>query len=144
VCRGGEKSRSGRKRAGPNATERRGGRPLRPPRSRTARRLRGSVAAPCEVAAVGEARVRELELERDRFQPASIEVDEEDETEVVLQLWIDRVVVEEVTEVVEDTVPEAVEEVRGVAGDQRGAGLQQRLRSGANMRDRRAVQASRQ
>jgi len=46
--------------------------------------------------------VRELELERNRIQPASIEVDEEEQTEVVPQLWVDRVVVEEVAEVVQD------------------------------------------
>src|SRR6266540_6462073 len=88
---------------------------------------------PREVAPVGEARVRELQLERDRFQPASIEIDEEKQTEVIPQLRVDRVIVEEVTEVVEDAAVEAVEEVRRVAGDQCRAGLQQRPCGGPNM-----------
>ena len=44
--------------------------------------------------------MHELELERDRFQPVSREVDEEEETEVVPQLRIDRLVVQEVSEVI--------------------------------------------
>lgn len=44
--------------------------------------------------------MHELELKRDRFQPVSREVDEEEETEVVPQLRIDRVVVQEVPEVI--------------------------------------------
>ena len=52
--------------------------------------------------------MRELELERDRFQPVSSEVDEEGETEVVPQLRVDRVVVQEVPEVVQDAAVKTV------------------------------------
>jgi hypothetical protein len=42
--------------------------------------------------------VRELELERDRFQPVSNEVDEEEEHEVVPKLRVDRAEVQEIPE----------------------------------------------
>jgi hypothetical protein len=68
--------------------------------------------------------VHELKLERDRFQPVSREVDEEEETEDVPQLRIDRLVVQEVPEIIGDVAVKTVEHVRGVAGDQRRAALQ--------------------
>jgi hypothetical protein len=45
-----------------------------------------------------EARVRELELERDRLEPVAGEVDEDEQAEIVPQLAVDAVVVEEVAE----------------------------------------------
>jgi hypothetical protein len=72
-----------------------------------------------------ESRVAELELERDGLQPqraVAVELDEEQQAEVVAQLAVDRVVVEEVAEVVQDPVLDAVEDVCRMAGDERRAG----------------------
>jgi hypothetical protein len=62
--------------------------------------------------------VREFQLEWDRLEPGACEVDEEEQAEVVAQVPVDAVVVEEVAEVVEDAWGDAVEDVRGVAGDE--------------------------
>jgi hypothetical protein len=72
--------------------------------------------------------VRELERERDRLQPVSSELDEEEETEVVPQLRVDGVVVQEVPEVVQDAAVKTVENVRGVPRDQRRAALSELAR----------------
>jgi hypothetical protein len=75
--------------------------------------------------------VRELELERDRLQLVAGKVDEEEEAEVVPQLAVDAIVVEEVAQVVEHARRYAVEDVRGVAGDEGRTGIDQRGRRSA-------------
>jgi hypothetical protein len=80
--------------------------------------------------------VGDLELERDRFESVAAEVDEEEQPEVVPQLPIDAVVIEEVAEVVEDARRDAVENVRGMSGDQRSLPPRAGACGGAHVVDR--------
>src|SRR5215211_5411725 len=71
-------------------------------------------------------------------RPTTVERDEEEHAEVVPQQPIDRRVVEEVTEVVEDPVADAVEDVRRVAGHERRARVAERVcakRTARSLRD---------
>src|SRR5207247_2613070 len=91
---------------------------------------------PGRILALGEARVRELELERDRLQPIAGKVDEEKEAEIVAQLAVDAIVVEEVAKVVEDAPSHAVEGMRGMAADEGCTGIEQRGRRSLYVRAR--------
>jgi hypothetical protein len=63
------------------------------------------------VVARGEARVSELELQRDRLQAIAAEIHEEEQAEVVPQHGVDSIVVDEIAEVVQDARRDAVEDV---------------------------------
>ena len=75
-----------------------------------------------------EAQADELAELADRYQ--------EQKAEVVAKLAVDCVVVNEVAEVVEDTRRPAVEHMRRVAGNQRGAGIAELSRGCADERSR--------
>ena len=84
-----------------------------------------------------------VEGERERADPARaarIELDEPEQAEIVAQLAVDGVVVEEVSEVEEHAGCGAMEDVRRVAGDQRGAGGGERFGGAPDPSDRRAHQ----
>src|SRR5215207_2324145 len=78
-------------------------------------RAREAAGDPGGVVAVGQPGAAEVELERDRLERVrafGVELDEEEQAEVVAQPPVDRVVVDEVAEVVEDAAGGAVHEVR--------------------------------
>ena len=83
---------------------------------------------PGGVVAGREPRVAVVQRQGERLEPrraGSVEVDDEQEAEVVAQDRVGPVVVQEVAEVVEDASGDAVEHVCRMAGDERGAGVQE-------------------
>src|SRR5439155_24688512 len=98
--------------------------------------LRETSLDPGGVVAPSQARVRELQLQWDGFKAIAGQVDEVEEPEVVPQLTVDGVVVEEVTEVVQHSRRDAVEDVRRVARDEGRARLEQRVCGSADVRTR--------
>ena len=96
---------------------------------------------PRRLIAVHEARVTELEAQWDDLESGwdgMLEIDREELAKVVARLGVGGVVIDKVTEVVQDAVGHAVEHVGGVAGHERRARGTKRLRRPPDAGDRLA------
>lgn len=75
---------------------------------------------------LGETGEAEVQLQREGFEPDGLgapDRDHEQEPEIVAEMRIDRVVVEEVAEVVHDPALDAVKDMGRMAGDERRSGI---------------------